>query len=228
VKLVQTPIGQRLRNSPSRLAIACTIGVAAIAGDLVLIWWNPPYVNVLDGRWLIGMAALVVNLHLVRGEMASIGLIAKPIQSWRYWVWATLSVGLAVLCCIAVGLSAWVLLGRKLPIYTIPPASAAREFFHMCIVAPVLEESIYRLALCVPLAGLSKPWTAVIVSGLVFGALHVVYGNPSPENLVGGLFLAWAYLKSGTIYVPILLHSFGNFIAWAGQVAAWYWLQGAA
>lgn len=70
--------------------------------------------------------------------------------------------------------------------------------------------------------------TAIVVSGVVFGGLHVVNGNPSPENLVGGLFLAWAYLKSGTIYIPILLHSLGNFVAWAGQVAAWYWLHGAA
>jgi membrane protease YdiL (CAAX protease family) len=76
------------------------------------------------------------------------------------------------------------------------------------------------------LAGLPRPWTAVTVSGLAFAALHIVHGNPSPENLVGGFFLAWAYLKSGSIYIPILLHSLGNFVAWAGQVAAWYWLRG--
>ncbi len=222
---MQTSIGRLLRDAPGRLAIACTIGVAAISGDLVLIGWNPPYADVVDGRWLIAVGALVVNLHLVRGDLASIGLTTKPIQGWRYWVWATLFVGLAVLCCIAVGLSAWVLLGRKLPIYTIPPASAASVFFHMCIVAPVLEESIYRLALCVPLAGSSRPWTAIVVSGLIFGALHVVYGNPGPDNLVAGYFLSWAYLKSGSIYVPILLHSLGNFVAWAGQIAAWYWLH---
>jgi uncharacterized protein len=226
VKLVQTLIGRQLQDSPGRLIIACAIGIAAIIGDLALVWWNPPNSVVIEGRWLIAVASLAVYLHLVRGDLTSIGLIAKPIQGWRYWVWATSFIGLAVLCCIAVGLSAWVLSGRKVPIYTIPPASAARIFFHMCIVAPVLEECIYRLALCVPLAGLSRPWTAIVVSGVVFGALHVVYGNPSPENLVGGLFLAWAYLKSGTIYVPVLLHSLGNFIVWAGQVAAWYWLQG--
>src|SRR5581483_5392679 len=89
VVLVQTPIGQWLRNSPGRLAIACTIGVAAISGDLVLMWWNPRYADVVDGRWLIAVGALAVNLHLVRGDLASIGLTTKPIQGWRYWVWAT-------------------------------------------------------------------------------------------------------------------------------------------
>jgi uncharacterized protein len=164
-------------------------------------------------------------LHLMRGDLASVGLTATPIQGWRYWVRATLIIGLAVLCCLAVGWSVWTLSGRNLPVYTIRPDYAGRAFFNMCVVAPVREEFIYRLALCVPLAGLSRPWIAIIVSGLAFGALHIINGVASPENLVGGFFLAWAYLKSGTLYLPILLHSLGNFVAWTGQVVAWYWLQ---
>lgn len=222
---MQTPIGRSLRHSPASLAVACVIGTAAIAGDLWLVWWHP-YPEFIGGRWLIAMMVLVVYLHLVRGDLVSLGFIPKPIPNYGYWVRATLLIGIAVLACIGAGFSVWLLLGRKVPIYSIPSSSAASAFFTMCIVAPVLEETIYRLALCVPFAGLSRPWMAIIASGVVFGALHVVYGNPSPENLVGGFFLAWAYLKSGTIYLPILLHSLGNFIAWAGQIAAWYWLQG--
>lgn len=70
----------------------------------------------------------------------------------------------------------------------------------------VLEETIYRLAPCAPLAIVLGPWRAIAVSGLVFGALHVVAGNPSPENVVGGFLLAWVYVKSGSIAVPVLLH----------------------
>ena len=61
----------------------------------------------------------------------------------------------------------------------------------------------------------------------VHDALSVrTYGNPSPENLVGGFFLAWAYLKSDSIIVPVVLHGLGNLAALAGQVATWYWLRG--
>lgn len=222
--VMQTSIGQQLRNSPGSLVLACAFGIAAIVGDLFLVWWNH-YPGCIDGRWLIAVSTLVAYLHLVRGDLASVGLTSKPVQGWGYWVRATLLIGLAVLGCIAVGLSAWLLLGRKVPVYTIPPNSIATSFLHMCVFAPVLEEATYRLALCVPFAGRSRPWTAIVVSGLVFGGLHVLYGNPSPENLVGGLFLAWAYLKSGTIYVPVLLHSLGNFVVWVGQIAAWYWLH---
>jgi membrane protease YdiL (CAAX protease family) len=97
----------------------------------------------------------------------------------------------------------------------------------MCVFAPVVEEAIYRLALCVPLAVWLGPWRAIVVSGLAFAGVHLLGGNPSPENLVGGLFLAWAYLKSESIVVPVLLHSLGNLCALAAQVGTWYWLGGA-
>ena len=66
---------------------------------------------------------------------------------------------------------------------------------------------------------------AIAASGVIFAALHFVYGNPSPENAVGGLFLAWAYLKSETIVVPVLLHALGNSLVLAVQVAAWCYLR---
>jgi uncharacterized protein len=59
---------------------------------------------------------------------------------------------------------------------------------------------------------------------MLFGALHVVRGIPSPENLFGGMILAWAYLRSGSVLIPVLLHSLGNLCVLALQVGAWYWL----
>ena len=58
-----------------------------------------------------------------------------------------------------------------------------------------------------------------------FAALHVAYGNPSPENLVGGFLLGWVYLKSETILLPVLLHSLGNLLVLFCQVAGWYVLK---
>lgn len=107
----------------------------------------------------------------------------------------------------------------------VAPADTPLRCFSMCVTAPVIEETLYRLALCVPMTALMGPWRTIVVSGVLFGLLHVVYGNPSPENLVGGLFLAWAYLKSGSIAVPVLLHSLGNMVALGSQVAVWYWMN---
>ena len=60
---------------------------------------------------------------------------------------------------------------------------------------------------------------------MLFGLLHVVYGNPGPDNLVAGFFLAWSFLKSGTIVVPVVLHSLGNACVFVAQVVTWYWLN---
>ena len=224
---MRTMIGRQLDSSHSRLIAAGTIGLLVVVADFAMIWWMP-YPFQFQGRGALAVIALVAHFWLVGGDLSSLGLRRIPMQGWWYWCRISLLIGLAVAACIAVGLGAWVLSGRDLPIYATSPRQLGTRFLHMCIFAPALEETIYRLSLCVPLAVLLGPWRTIAVSGFVFGGLHFAYGNPSPENLVGGFFLAWAYLKSGSIVVPVLLHSLGNLFALAAQIGTWYWLGGAA
>lgn len=95
-------------------------------------------------------------------------------------------------------------------------------FYRMCVTAPVYEEAIYRIVLCAPLAAILGCRTTIVVSGVVFGLLHVWYGNPGPDNLVAGFFLGWAYLKSGTIVVPLAWHALGNGVALSAHIVNWY------
>jgi membrane protease YdiL (CAAX protease family) len=97
--------------------------------------------------------------------------------------------------------------------------SALRSY---CFFAPLLEEALYRLILCVALVRIAGPQWTILASGAIFAALHFVGGNPSPENFIGGYFLAWAFLKSGSILTPIVLHSLGNACVVALHVANWY------
>jgi membrane protease YdiL (CAAX protease family) len=112
--------------------------------------------------------------------------------------------------------------GYDFPITATPPRLLPIYLWDGCFVFPVMEEFIYRVALCVPLVLIVSPWGAIAASGIVFAFLHVLYGNPSPENAIGGFVLAWVYLKSGSIYVPIGLHALGNFLLLLAQVALWY------
>ena len=94
-----------------------------------------------------------------------------------------------------------------------------------CVAAPVLEELIYRLALCLPLVGIvGRRWT-ILLSGVVFAALHFRHGNPGPSNFIAGFILGWAYLKSGNLLIPIILHSLGNLCVFLVNVGVFYWLQ---
>jgi CAAX protease family protein len=223
---VRTTIGQRLSSSPGRLAAASAIATLVVAADLALVLWGRYSVST-EGRGVLAVLALAANVRLVQGDLTSLGLRLTPLQGWWYWVWVSSLIGLAVAACILVGLGIWLWSGHELLVYTTAPDDLGASFLHMCVFAPVVEETIYRLAVCIPLAVLLGPWMAIAVSGLAFGGLHMAYGNPSPENLVGGFFLAWAYLKSESIVVPMLMHGFGNLVALAGQVGAWYWLSAA-
>jgi membrane protease YdiL (CAAX protease family) len=98
----------------------------------------------------------------------------------------------------------------------------------MCVTAPLAEEVVYRLAFCPPFAALLGGRLCVLLNGSLFGGLHVLYGNPSPENLLGGFILCWAYLKSETLLVPLLLHAGGNACAFLANVAYFYWWHGSA
>ncbi|HUG92482.1 MAG TPA: CPBP family intramembrane glutamic endopeptidase [Planctomycetaceae bacterium] len=221
---MQTPIGRQLRDSRRNLVTASCVAVFAIAADLAIVWWVP-WPEYLQARWTVALVALVAQVRLAGGDLPSLGLVLQPAQGWWYWARMTLWIGLAVAVIIVVGLGAWVLAGGELPVYTTPPERIGTSFLLMCVYAPLQEETLYRLVLCVPLAVALGPWGAIVASGMAFAVPHVLSGIASPENLFGGLFLAWAYLKSGSISIPLLLHSLGNLLVLAAQVAGWYWLH---
>ena len=230
---MRTSIGRGLGSSRSRLAVASAFGMLVVAADFTLVWCarsartTEGYTQAIEGRWVLAVIALAALLRLNDGDLVSVGLRLTPTQGWRWWMKVSLGIGLAVAVCVAAGLGLWVLSGRDVPIYTTAPDDISRSFLQMCVFAPVLEEVLYRLALGMPLAAWLGPRWSIAVNCSVFAGLHVVAGNPSPENLVGGLFLALAYLKSDSILVPVLLHSLGNLCALAGQVGIWFWLCGA-
>ena len=209
-------------ESRQRQMIAGLVAVCAVAADFRLIrqnWFR-------EARGSTALLAAAVLIGLLRGNLDSAGLRITPIQGWRYWIRATLLIGLIVAGILAVYGAVIVLSGHQPTIYSTPADAIFARVLEMCVFAPILEETIYRFVLCVPLAVLISAHGTIAVSGFAFGLLHVVYGNPSPENLVAGFFLGWAFLKSGSILVPVILHSLGNLCALVGQVATWYWLQG--
>jgi membrane protease YdiL (CAAX protease family) len=81
------------------------------------------------------------------------------------------------------------------------------------VVAPVLEEIVNRLGLLGSLRNMTrKPWLALVVSSLVFSALHIQV-MASPLALIPtffmGLFLGLTYLTLGLPWA-ILLHALSN------------------
>jgi membrane protease YdiL (CAAX protease family) len=196
-----------------RQAIATrSIALAVVVGD-VLYHLGP----------ILPLAGLVAILCLNDGAPPSLGMQGAPLQGWRYWYRLALWFGAAIGTLVLIYGGACLLMKKEIPVYRTDPRDLSSQLFLMCVYAPVAEEVVYRSLLVTAVFPVAGHYGTILISGLVFALIHVLGGIASPENQIAGFLLAWAFLKSGTILVPLAMHSAGNLIALASHVAAWYW-----
>lgn len=203
-------IGAAYKRSRETSVVALGLGLLIVAAHLSL--------SGHDGGWSVSARVplcwfTVLSFGaLARWDWRSLGLRVSPVQGWRYWIKATLLIGLVALVLTLGASVIFHLMG-----YDVALSPAKRDIGFIlnwlvrgCLEAPLYEETVYRLALCAGLVALAGRRATIALSGLVFAWLHFVYGNPSPDNFVAGYVLAWAYLHSGSLAVPVLLHALGN------------------
>ena len=86
----------------------------------------------------------------------------------------------------------------------------------VAVGAPIIEEIIFRgMLLSILRRSLSK-WPAIVISALIFSAIHLV--DPNAIAVVPGLFLlgvalGWVALKRGDLSLAIAMHSGINLLA---------------
>lgn len=85
----------------------------------------------------------------------------------------------------------------------------------VAFLGPIGEELVFRGVVLPWLARWMKPFTAIAVSGVLFGALHLFYGPFVLVAVYYGLVLGWTRVRSGGLVAPIALH-----IAVNGTVSA--------
>ena len=88
-------------------------------------------------------------------------------------------------------------------------------WFAMVIAAPVIEELFFRGFL---FEGLRDSWMgsigAILVTSIAWAAIHIQY-EIFQMVIIGtlGILLGIAKVKTRSLYIPIAMHSFNNFIA---------------
>ena len=197
---------------------AVALAMVTVAVDLACVS-NPSYGEV---RACFAMITFASAVYLSGGDLKSLGLRRSPVQGWSRWISVSFKIGSIVAACVIIGLSTWYAVGYKLNLHVTHPSAVSPRFIAMCFVAPMIEEAVYRFSACGLMAAVLGNNRTIALNGVLFGFLHVLYGNPSPENLVGGFFLAWAFLKSETILMPLALHSVGNLLALVAQIGGWF------
>jgi membrane protease YdiL (CAAX protease family) len=220
--ILETHIGRTLSSSRDIVALATVLVVAAVLMDVLICLYRPRHLHAY--RVTLAIFGALGLLCLARGDRASIGLVLRPREGFGYWRKATalIGVGLVLFLCL---IGVFYRVAHIPPRFVLAPASALRLLPGWCVYYPLLEEVLYRLVLCAPLVALLGPRYAIVISGVVFGGLHWLYGNPAPTNFVAGYILAWAYLRSESVLVPMVWHALGNAAILMFQVGAWYLMQ---
>jgi uncharacterized protein len=89
------------------------------------------------------------------------------------------------------------------------------------LAAPISEEIFFRGFIFGGLRGRMSFWAAALISGLLFGLVHLPTGPAQvPPLAVFGALLAWLYERTGSLGPPIFMHMIQNAIAFSYTTAA--------
>jgi hypothetical protein len=81
----------------------------------------------------------------------------------------------------------------------------------VAVLAPVIEELIFRGIIMHGLMRNYKPWYAIFLSGLLFSLFHL---NPwqMTYTFFLGLLLGWVMIRTRSLPLAIIIHSINNLI----------------
>lgn len=172
-------------------------------------------------------AAIGVTMIANRGgpsdAIGRLGLLARARRPW-----GTLGLSL-LLYLVVVGLVAALLdpqqedIAENLGAEKGAPAAVIVAAGLLIIAgAAIGEELFFRGLLFGGLRQRLSLWPALLISGLIFGLPHLPQGDPAVvlQLSLFGVILAWAYERSGSLWVPIAFHAMNNSIAFYVLVSA--------
>ncbi len=88
----------------------------------------------------------------------------------------------------------------------------------IALLAPILEEMLFRGAIEGRMLRMFRnPWTAIVVSSLIFGVVHM---NPAqiPFAFLLGMMFGWLYYRTGSMLPGIVGHVLNNSVAAANMI----------
>jgi len=171
----------------------------------------------------INLCAIVfIGRTKIKGGLQAWGLIGQPLlkQTGRAVVIVFM------ICPLLFGLMYLVILvyallsGTELPEHealtilrepSTPMWLILLTVFNAVVIAPLVEELVLRgILLPVVAKHLRSSWQGILVTALLFGMIHYSVPQTVPSLTLFGIILGYAYIKSGSLLLPILIHAIFN------------------
>ncbi len=83
----------------------------------------------------------------------------------------------------------------------------------LVVIAPITEEFLCRGIILESVRAKSGVWAACMISAIFFAVMHQ-HITSSVNALIIGLMLSYLYIRTGSLFAPILLHAFNNALAY--------------
>lgn len=198
--------------------LGATAAVFAFEAAFLLFGLRLPLGEMYLQRLAVAAVILAVLLAWGKAKRLDVGLAFGRPRVTLVWI----VVPAALVVAGAVLFSALVVLVVRATGAVVP--TAPTDVFHPsqawdyvwfgCVMAPLMEEVIYRGMLVGALDLPGRRWIAIVSSGVAFALLHIAYRRPAVyaaiEYFPVGMILAWVFLRSRSLVAPMVLHALGN------------------
>jgi uncharacterized protein len=106
--------------------------------------------------------------------------------------------------------------------FDVSPLAAVAAGFLIVVAAPLAEEIFFRGFFFGGLRTAMPLLPAALISGILFGAIHLTGGNLAAAGMLSvlGVLLAWLYERTGSLWSPIALHAVNNALAFTVLITA--------
>lgn len=216
---------------------ANVVAVFAIAAGADLV--QPiPFSLVFVGQSIGSLSVVYLYSRRSSGSLvADVGLVLRGSDWWALFAGMGLQVFIAIITLPIIQ----ALFPEGPPEQGVAEVAGSTEttleiiliFVSVAILAPILEEILYRGMLMSWLNRFMGTWPSIIVSAAIFSSIHLIDWNARaavPGLFLIGIALGWAAMRRGDLSLAIPLHAGVNllaafFLIWGPEIQEWLELQ---